>query len=125
MIIGVGIDLVENRRFEAELARGDWSSADGIFTENEIIRSRRLRRKSQAYASCFAAKEATLKALNIDVSGLSLFRNIELGPEHNRRYELHLQGLLKKKSEQLGVKQVRVSIAHDAKHTIAMVLVEG
>ena len=61
MIVGLGIDLLENNRVERELARGDWLLNEGIFTREEIKDCSGSRKPALRYAACFAAKEATLK----------------------------------------------------------------
>jgi phosphopantetheinyl transferase (holo-ACP synthase) len=57
VILGLGIDLLENSRVERELARGDWLLGDGIFTREEIRHCSGSREAALGYAACFAAKE--------------------------------------------------------------------
>ena len=125
MIVGLGIDLVENRRVTQELARGDWRQENGIFTSEEIERCSTGKDSALRYADCFAAKEATLKALGVGVSDLAMFREVETGLDNNGEYAVVLHDRLKSESEQLGVRHIRISVAAAAKQTGAMVILES
>ncbi|HEY5175358.1 MAG TPA: holo-ACP synthase [Terriglobales bacterium] len=125
MIVGLGIDLVENGRVTQELARGDWRQENGVFTSEEIRRCSTGRNPALLYAACFAAKEATLKALGVGVSDLAMFREVEIGLDENGEYAVILHDRLKSESEQLGVRHIRVSIAAAAKQTGAMVILQS
>lgn len=122
VILGIGIDLVENRRVERELARGEWRQADGIFSEAEIEHCTSTRRPARRYAACFAAKEATLKALGVAVTDLSAFREIDVELGCHR---IVLHNRLKTHSEQLGVRHIRLSTSVGKDLSGAMVILEG
>jgi holo-[acyl-carrier protein] synthase len=124
VIVGLGIDLLENSRVERELARGDWLLDDGIFTREEIRHCGSGRKPPLRYASCFAAKEATLKAMNARISDLTVFREVEVQAGSDREYRVVLHGSAKAQSERLGARQVRLSVARSAQHTAAMVVLE-
>ncbi|MGZ4813584.1 MAG: holo-ACP synthase [Terriglobales bacterium] len=125
MIVGVGIDLVANSRVERELARGEWLLGDGVFTTGEISRCRRNRRPAICYAACFAAKEATLKALGIEVADLGILREVELDLGEGGKSAVVLHERLKSESEHLEVKRIRVAIASGKQQTGAMVILES
>ncbi|MFQ6777804.1 MAG: holo-ACP synthase [Alphaproteobacteria bacterium] len=78
MIIGIGIDLVENDRFL------DWSTfkKQRIFTQSELEHANNDNANSEKHlANCWAAREACLKALgtgfgeNISFSDISVIHN--------------------------------------------------
>ena len=123
MIVGLGIDLVANSRVERELARDEWLQGDGIFTSQEISRCSRNRRPALCYAACFAAKEATLKALGVEVADLGMMREVEV--ELGDRCAIVLHDRMKSESEQLGVRHIRLSIAPSKRQTGAMVILES
>ncbi len=125
MIVGLGVDLLENSRVAQELARGDWRQENGVFTSEEIKRCSTGKNPALRYAACFAAKEATLKALGIGVSDLAMFREVEIALDENGEYAVVLHNRLKSESEQLGVRHIRVSVAAAAKQTGAMVILES
>lgn len=124
MVVGIGVDLVENCRFERELLRGQWRLQDGIFTAAEI-RQCSSSQPALRYAACFAAKEATLKALGIGACDLGMFREIEVMVAGNGRYGVLLQQRAKSESEQLGVRQIKISIARGKTHTGAIAILES
>ena len=125
MIVGLGVDLLENSRIAQELARGDWRQENGVFTSEEVKRCSTGKNPALRYAACFAAKEATLKALGVGVSDLAMFREVEIGLDENGEYAVVLHDRLKSESEQLGVRHIRVSVAAAAKQTGAMVILES
>ena len=125
MIVGLGVDLLENIRVAQELARGDWRQENGVFTSEEIKRCSTGKNPALRYAACFAAKEATLKALGIGVSDLAMFREVEIALDENGEYAVVLHNRLKSESEQLGVRHIRVSVAAAAKQTGGMVILES
>ena len=111
MILGIGTDLIEHVRVQRELAQSPWADNDGIFTAQEIARCRASKKPARRYAACFAAKEATLKALGLEVGDLAMFREVELAANSEHHHALLLHGRVKARSEQLGVRRVNVSIA--------------
>jgi len=125
VIVGLGVDLLENSRVERELARGDWLLNEGIFTREEIKHCGGSRSPALRYAAFFAAKEAALKAMNARVSDLTIFREVEVQAGTDNEYRLVLHGGLRTQSERLGATRSRLSIARNAKHTVAMVILEG
>ena len=124
MVLGLGIDLLETGRVETELSRGEWLPADGVFTAGEIAHCSASDEPALRYAACFAAKEATLKALGIPVGDLSWFREVEVMPAGEGGYRVVLQGRPKAGSERLGVRSIALSIARDAHRTVALVMLE-
>jgi holo-[acyl-carrier protein] synthase len=125
VILGLGVDFLETSRVERELSWGEWLLEDGIFTAGEISYCRASNRPARRYAAYFAAKEAILKALGVQVSDLAMFREIEIGPGISPGYKVTLSDRLKAKSEQLGVRRIELSIAHKANQTGAFVILEN
>lgn len=125
MILGLGIDLLDNRRVEQELLRGNWLLDDGIFTPEEISYCGSSKKPALRYAACFAAKEATLKALGVRVSDLAMFREVEVGRAINNEYKIVLHSRLKAEAEELGVRRINLALARSAKQTGAVVILEA
>lgn len=124
MILGLGIDLLEHRRVEQELSRGKWLLGDGVFTPAEIHRSDSTRKPALAYAACFAAKEAALKALGLRVENLGMLQDVELLPQSGHRSSLTLRGRAKAAAERLGARRIHVCLARSGRHTSAAVILE-
>jgi holo-[acyl-carrier protein] synthase len=125
VIVGVGVDLLENSRVAQELARGEWRQGDGIFTHEEMKRCTTGKNPALSYAASFAAKEATLKALGVEISDLAMFHEVEIILSMTGAHAVVLHDRLQSVSEQLGVRHIRVSIAAAAKQTGAMVILES
>ncbi len=122
MIVGMGVDLLDIRRVERELWRGDWGQGDGIFSPEEIRYCQAFRRPARRYAACFAAKEATLKALGMDVADLAAFREVEVRLDTS---SIALRNRLQQRSDQLGVRRIRLSTTVSRDLSGAMVILEG
>ena len=125
MILGTGIDYIETVRVERELARGDWKTGDGIFTAGEIAFCTSSANPAGDYAACFAAKEATMKALGVTPRDLSLFCEVELEAGRCHELRIRLHNRLKRESERLGVLGVRVSVAQNSRQTAVVVVLEN
>ena len=63
MIIGIGVDLVENMRIGELLEKHGRSFVEKIFTTGELDYAHKRRRRVEHLAARFAAKEAVAKAL--------------------------------------------------------------
>ena len=124
MILGIGTDLIEHVRLQRELAQSPWSDADGIFTAREIARCRSSPRPIAQYAACFAAKEATLKALGLELADLGMFREVELEAESGGQHRVLLYGRVRARSQQLGARRIRLSVTAARKLTGALVVLE-
>ena len=125
MIVGLGIDFVESARFNRELARGDWQGKDGVFTPAELAYCNGTRRREQRFAACFAAKEATLKALGAEVADLGIFREVETNFVPGFKGDIVLRNRLQRKAEQLAVKGIMLSVAHRRDVIAAMVILQS
>ena len=125
MIVGSGIDVVETGRVERELARIPWQTTHGIFTTDEIHCFNSSKTPTLLFAGCFAAKEATLKALGIAVTNLANFSDIEVLPDPRGNWSLSLHGHSLSISQKLGVQRVSVAVTTSKKLSGAMVVLEA
>lgn len=124
MIVGIGIDVVENRRMERELARGAWQVADSVFTAREIRRCAAASRPERQYAACFAAKEATLKALAAGAGDCGRFGEIEVA-RSRRGEKVVLHRRARAAAKRLGVKRIKISTCVSAETAAALVVLES
>ena len=67
MIIGLGQDMCNIERIEQTLERFGERFTARVFTDLEIAKAERRRRRAETYAKRFAAKEACAKALGTGV----------------------------------------------------------
>lgn len=125
MIIGSGIDVIDNGRLERELTRQPWSSDDGVFTRDEINFCNSGKNTALLYAACFAAKEATLKALGIQVTDIRPFCDVELLPDPTGNLVLKLHGSTRSFAGRLGVRHLSVAVTSTERLSGAVVILES
>lgn len=116
MIVGVGVDVVDVARFVAALERTP-ALRDRLFTEVE----RGL--PPASLAARFAVKEAVAKALSSD-GGLR-WHDAWVPASGGRPPELHVEGTVKARADELGVARFHLSISHDAGIAAAVVVAEA
>lgn len=125
MIAGLGIDIVETSRVARELDDGPWLAREGVFTLAEITYCSTARNPAQRYAACFAAKEATLKALGMEVKDLGYFREVEVQFDLSIEGRITLHGRAQNMATELGIRNLQLSIAVTRKRVGAMVILES
>jgi len=125
VIVGLGIDLVETSRIARELRRQPWQAANGVFTAAEVGYCSAGRQPERRYAACFAAKEATLKALGTEVSDLGIFREVEVRFACGVERTIVLRNRLKAIAKELGARHINLSIAAARKVVGALVILES
>ena len=125
MLVGIGVDLMENGRMRRELERGAWLGRDGVFTAREISFCGRTTRPAARFAACFAAKEATLKALGMYCRDLGMLPEIEVLFPSRRRERVILRRRAKAEAQRLGVAHIRASLTPTREFVAAMVILEG
>ena len=85
-ILGVGIDIVENKRIKKLLLKKKARFEKKIFTKNEITYCNKKSNLVGCYSKRFAAKEAFVKALgtgfryNINFNDIEIIKNVNGNP---------------------------------------------
>ena len=125
VIVGLGIDLVDTSRMAREFAHTPWQAGDGIFTAGEISYCNAGRQPEQRYAACFAAKEATLKALGTEVLDLGIFREVEVRFSSGVERTIVLHDRVEAIAKKLGARRLNLSIALATKSVGATVILES
>lgn len=121
MIVGIGTDLVENRRMESWLGRP--SLLARYFTDLEIADVAASSHPAASLAARFAAKEAFGKALGTGMRGLAL-RDIETRRAPGGKPDLHLEGAAREALEARGAR-AHLSLTHEAAYSLAFVVLEA
>jgi holo-[acyl-carrier protein] synthase len=83
------------------------------------------RNKFERYAGRFAAKEATMKALGTGWRRGVRWRDIEVIREPSGKPSLSLKGAAKRIAEDLGVKNISLTITHGWNLALAEVILEN
>ncbi|MFM7014065.1 MAG: holo-ACP synthase [Actinomycetota bacterium] len=115
MIFGIGIDIVEVKRFEESLAK-----TPELKTRLFVGEERNL--KPRSLAARFAAKEALMKAVG-EAKGLS-FQEVEIVNDKNGKPSFDISKETKKTIELKNISSLHLSLSHDGDYAIAYVIAE-
>jgi len=113
----VGVDLVEIKRIEAAVDAWGEPFLSRVFTVSEL---ELCRGKSPSLAARFAAKEAVMKALGTGFRGAG-WSEIEVLADSHGQPVVNLRGRAKKLADELGIKELAVSLSHSDHLAIAYV----
>ena len=120
MITGIGVDLCRISRIEDALKSEHFK--ENVFSLDEIAYSEsRGSRRLDSYASCFAAREAFVKASGASLGAVMLGRNFALLRDDNGKPSIQLYGELMKYNEHANI---HVSLSHEGDYACAMVVIE-
>tara|TARA_Y100000758_G_scaffold122643_1_gene86464 strand:+ start:945 stop:1328 length:384 start_codon:yes stop_codon:yes gene_type:complete len=122
-IIGTGVDIVKNSRIKKSIANN--SFLNRVFTNKEILISKKIKNKTSYFAKRFAAKEAFVKSLGtgfrygLNLKDISII-NDKLGKPSffiNKK----IKNLIKKRFK-INSFNFFLSISDEKKYSIAFVI---
>lgn len=119
MILGIGTDITENKRFNKWLIKP--AMIERYFHTSELAG---FTLTTEFLASRFAAKEAFVKALGTGFKGLSL-KNIYITKNADGVPHIELCGDALDSFTKRGGKKILVSLSHEKEYSIAFVIIEG
>jgi holo-[acyl-carrier protein] synthase len=122
MIIGIGIDLVEVSRIALALSRWGSKFENRVFSEKEMFYCNSKKDRAQRLACRFAAKEALLKALGIGWRYGTDWKEIEVINDELGKPSICLSGRTEEFSQQMGVKNILLSITSTENYGAAQVI---
>jgi len=125
MILGTGVDLAEVPRIRAAIERHGGRFIERIYTPPEIAYVERKANRFERYAARFAAKEAGMKAIGTGWRRGVTWRDFEVVNLPSGRPTLRLHGVASEIAQQLGVRQISLSLTHTAELGMAHVILEG
>jgi holo-[acyl-carrier protein] synthase len=128
MIIGLGLDISQMERIEKYLERFGPRFINRVCTANEAREMERFtnpKTLAQNLAGRISAKEAASKALGTGLSGGVHWKCFEVAHEPSGRPVLRSFGVAAQRMAQMGVRNVSLSITHDAGVAAAVVIFEG
>ena len=125
MILGTGVDLAEVPRIRAAIERHGSRFIERIYTPPEIAYVERKANRFERYAARFAAKEAGMKAIGTGWKRGVTWRDFEVVNLPSGRPTLRLHGVASEIAQQLGVRQIWLSLTHTAELGMALVILEG
>ena len=121
MIVGLGLGVVETRRFRAAAARHGARLEERVFTEGERSYAARKRRGHESLAVRFAAKLAAAQALGLERVP---WQDVEVVRARGRAPELVLHRAAERRARARGALRSALSVTHDERWCIAQVVLE-
>jgi holo-[acyl-carrier protein] synthase len=125
MIIGIGLDLVDLRRFAAFRARWQGRGMERLFTAAELEDCMARVDPVPSLAARFAAKEAFFKALGTGFGRGGAWTDVEVRRREMGAPALSLSGRARMLAGRRGVTRIHVSLTHSASAAGAEVVLEG
>lgn len=125
MVIGLGVDILQNDRIESMINKYGDKFLRKFFTDNELDFISKAQNKNQRYASNFAVKEAFAKAMGTGFrEGLRL-SDIEVKRDNLGKPYIDPIGQVKKIVEEKGINKIHTTISHEKEYSVAVVIFEG
>lgn len=121
-MMGVGVDIVDIRRFRKTFERRGKQFARRIFLPSERKYCSAKPLPWTHYAGRFAAKEAVAKAFGTGIGGKMGWGDIEIKPSVKFAPIVHLSVRARSFARKRGVKNVLLSISHTHTHTVAVAM---
>ena len=124
MVIGIGIDLIQNERIAGSLERFPDRFKARIYTDRETKYCTGRTDPVIHFAARFAAKEAAVKALGIGWTKGIYWKDVEVERLPSGQPRLLLHGGALERAADLGAKRFHVSLTHDQLVSAAIVVIE-
>ena len=125
LIVGIGIDVIENARIAGSLERFPERFVSRIYTDREKEYCQGCARPAIHYAARFAAKEAAFKALGTGWAKGVHWKDVEVERLPSGQPILHLYGGALERATSLGASRFLVSLTHDQTNSAAVVIMES
>jgi holo-[acyl-carrier protein] synthase len=125
MVIGIGVDIVQNERIQQSLDRFGARFMNRIYTQNEIAYCSACANPAIHYAARFAAKEAAFKALGTGWAAGVQWKDFEVQRLASGKPELHVYGVALERATTMGVTRFHVTLSHDQLMSCAVVIFEA
>ncbi len=124
-VLGIGTDIIECLRIAQMIERHGELFINRVYTPYEIRYCSSRKQATQHYAGRWAAKEAILKALGTGWRRGISWRDIEVRNDNLGKPVVGLRGGARDLVEQLGIREMLVSISHCRSHAMAYALAMG
>lgn len=124
-IIGIGTDITECLRIARMIERHGELFIDRVYTASEIAYCQKRRQSTQHFTGRWAAKEAILKAIGTGWRRGISWRDMEIRNDSSGKPVVAIRGGVQEVVEQLGVREILVSISHCHTHATAVAIAVG
>lgn len=125
MILGIGTDLAEVERIRQSIARFGDRFLERIYTPAERAYAASKANPVERLAARFAAKEAGMKAIGTGWSHGVKWRDFAVVNEKSGRPVLGLEGMARRRADEMGVTRISISLTHTAEIAFAVVILES
>jgi len=126
VILGTGIDLVENDRIRDVLSRWDAQFTARVFTDAERAYCESKTFPVQHFAARFAIKEAVAKALRTGIGPHMGWNEIEVERDAvSGAPSVKLHGAADQYARKIGVDRILISLSHTHNYAVAQAIVVG
>lgn len=122
MIVGVGIDLVQNTRIDKALATHKLKFIEKVLTQKELDAIEYKKIPTAHLAGIFAAKEAVIKSLSSYLKFSLNFQEIVIKKNTNGVPEIYIQN--KRAQKKLASIKLNLSISNEERYSIAISIAE-
>ena len=125
MIVGLGVDIIDNKRIENTLIKFGLKFKKRCFLDNEIKKSEKRLKQINFFAKRYAAKEACAKALGTGLAKGVFWKDIEVFNDQNGKpfIKLHNNALsLLNKNFNFPCK-IELSLSDEKNYSIANVII--
>ena len=124
-ILGVGVDIVENKRIRKNLKKKNFLLR--IFNKSEILLSKKEKNKVNFFAKRFAAKEAFSKSLGTGFKNDLNFKDIVVENDRLGKPYFNLNNKIKKIIEnkfKINSAKFLLSLSDEKEYSIAFVIMQ-
>jgi len=125
MILGIGTDLAEVDRIRTAIERFGGRFTGRIYTPAEAAYAERKANRYERYAARFAAKEPGMKAIGTGWSDGIRWQDFEVANLPSGKPTLRLHGRARQIADEMGVREISLSLTHTANVAMAVVILEG
>jgi holo-[acyl-carrier protein] synthase len=124
MVYGIGVDIIKIERFKKALERWGDRLCKRVFTPEELSICQGKAQPARHLALRFAAKEAFLKALGMGMFQGVAWNDMEITNDPLGRPHMNVRGEAERLCREKGIKEIFVSISHEAEYGVAQVVLE-
>tara|TARA_B100000579_G_C22288839_1_gene601707 strand:- start:4 stop:390 length:387 start_codon:yes stop_codon:yes gene_type:complete len=122
-IVGVGVDIIKNSRINRLISNKKFINR--VFSKSEIIKSKKIKKKSLYFAKRFSAKEAFVKSLGFGLRNGINFNDISIVNDKLGKPSFSVNkkiNMLIKKKHKTNSFNFFLSISDEKKYSIAFVI---
>ncbi len=125
MIVGHGVDIIQNRRIRETIEKFGDRFVHRTYTAKEIAVCRRKKDSVERFAAFWTVKESVMKALGTGFRQGVRWKDIEVCHETSGKPFIQLHGRSREIAQSLGITNIVVSMTHVDEISMASVIFEG